>query len=38
MVKIPIMPGKNTVQHVVLVDPAKSGATAGRTKKLQDIG
>jgi hypothetical protein len=38
VVKIPIMQGKNTAQHVVSADQAKSGNTAGRIKKLQDTG
>jgi len=36
--KIPIMQGKNTVQHVVLVDQLRSELTAGRTKNLMDTG
>ncbi len=38
VVKIPIMQGKNTVQHAVSVDLARSEPTAGRTKNLMDIG
>ncbi len=38
VVKIPIMQGKNTAQHVVSVDPQRSGHTAGRIKNLMDIG
>jgi len=38
VVKIPIMQGKNTAQHVVLVDLPGSGPTAGRTKNLMDTG
>jgi len=29
---------KNTAQHVVLEDPAEYESTAGRIRKLQDIG
>ena len=32
------MQGKGTVQHVVLVDQAESELTAGKIRKLMDIG
>ena len=35
--KILTMQGKDTVQHVVLVDQAESEDIAGRIKKLMDI-
>ncbi len=38
VVKIPIMQGKNTAQHVVSVDQLRSELTAGRTRNLMDIG
>jgi hypothetical protein len=38
VVKIPITQEKNTAQHAVSEDPAKSEATTGRIKRLQDIG